>query len=177
MLFGSWLSLGRTLALGALFYFALLILLRVFGKRSMGKWNAFDWIVTVAMGSTLATCLLNKNVSLAEGVLAFVVLLALQFVVTWSSVRSHKIARFVKTRPRLLLRDGVMLHDAMRDERVTESEIFAALRAHGIANVNEAASVVLETNGNFSVLKSSATPSDSTLRDVRGFEESDRAAG
>lgn len=170
MLFNGWINLGRTLVLGATFYFALLILLRVFGKRSMGTWNAFDWIVTVAMGSTLATCLLSKDVSLTEGVLAFIVLLALQFIVTWTSVRSHKIARMVKTRPRLLLRDGAMLTDALRDERVTESEILAALRAHGIANVSEAAGVVLETNGNFSVLKKSSSPNDSTLRDVRGYE-------
>lgn len=168
MLFSDWHTLGRTLAMGVLCYIALLSFLRVFGKRSMSTWNAFDWIVTVAMGSTLATCLLSKDVTFAEGALAFAVLLTLQLVVTWSCVRSPTVSRLVKAEPALLVRDGELLRDAMRRERVTESEILAGLRACGVSKVQDVAAVVLETNGQFSVLQNDAAGTISTLQGVRG---------
>ncbi|MEZ6111860.1 MAG: hypothetical protein R3C99_12705 [Pirellulaceae bacterium] len=63
-------SLFRTLVMGVLAYVCLIILLRVSGKRTLSKMNAFDLIVTVALGSTLATVLLSKDVTLAQGSLA-----------------------------------------------------------------------------------------------------------
>ena len=70
MLFDSWAGLGRVLLVGTLAYVALVLLLRISGKRTLSKLNAFDLVVTVALGSTLATVLLSKTVALAEGVLA-----------------------------------------------------------------------------------------------------------
>ena len=70
MLFESWAGLGRVLIVGTLAYAALVLLLRISGKRTLTKLNAFDLIVTVALGSTLATVLLSSSVALAEGVVA-----------------------------------------------------------------------------------------------------------
>ena len=72
MFFSTWAALGRVLVIGPLAYVALVLLLRISGKRTLTKLNAFDLVVTVALGSTLATVLLSKSVSLAEGVLALV---------------------------------------------------------------------------------------------------------
>ncbi len=87
MLFDSWTGLGRVLLVGGLAYVCLVITLRVSGKRTLSKLNAFDLVVTVALGSTLATVLLSKDVALAEGVLALVLLVFLRFAMTWASVR------------------------------------------------------------------------------------------
>ena len=70
ILFDSWGALGRIILVGALAYFALVLILRASGKRTLSKLNAFDLVVTVALGSTLATVLLSKDVALAEGVVA-----------------------------------------------------------------------------------------------------------
>ena len=83
-----------------------LLLLRVSGKRTLTKMNAFDLVVTVALGSTLATVLLTKSVALAEGLTAFVLLIFLQFVLTWLSVRSRAVSRLVKSEPTLLVYQG-----------------------------------------------------------------------
>ena len=80
MWFDSWSELGRILVVTPLAYGALVAVLRLSGARTLSKLNAFDLVVTVALGSTLATVLLNSDVSLSEGVLALVVLVALQFV-------------------------------------------------------------------------------------------------
>lgn len=158
MFFGTWAALGRLLVIGPLAYAALVLLLRVSGKRTLTKLNAFDLVVTVALGSTLATVLLSKSVSLAEGVLALALLIALQFVITWTSVRSKRVQRFIKAEPTLLLRHGRFLDAAMRTQRVTREEVLATLRASGKAEPETIAAVILETDGSFSVLSDGPSP-------------------
>src|ERR687890_2739792 len=96
MLFQRWSDAGRVLAMSLLVYPALVLVLRISGKRTLAKVNAFDLVVTVALGSTLATILLSKDVSLAEGLVAFALLIALQFAITWSSVRFGPVREMVK---------------------------------------------------------------------------------
>ena len=84
----------------------MVLLLRVSGKRTLTKMNAFDLVVTVALGSMLATVLLTKSVALAEGLTAFVLLIFLQFVLTWLSVRSRAVSRLVKSELTLLVYQG-----------------------------------------------------------------------
>ena len=90
--------------------------------------NAFDFVVTVGLGSTLATVLLNKGVALADGVLAFSVLIGLQYLITWSSVRVRWVRQLVTGEPLMLLYRGEFLPKAMRQARVTEDEVRAAVR-------------------------------------------------
>jgi uncharacterized membrane protein YcaP (DUF421 family) len=147
---------------------ALVFLLRVSGKRTLSKWNAFDLVVTVAFGSTLATALLSKDTTLVQGVLAFGLLVGLQWSITWLSVRSVTVERWVKAQPRLLLFRGQLRQEALQQERVTESELRAALREQGITALEDVEAVVLETDGSFSVLKQRGS-SASALADVEGY--------
>ena len=80
--------LVRVLIIGILAYVALVIILRLSGKRTLSAMNAFAFIVTVALGSTLASVITSRDVSLAEGVLALGILVGLQYIVSRSSVRS-----------------------------------------------------------------------------------------
>lgn len=168
MIFQSWESVARTLASGLLAYLALVAILRISGKRTLSKWNAFDLIVTVALGSALATAILSRQTPLLEGVLAFGLLAGLQFAITWLSVRSRRIHRWVKSSPTLLLEDGGFLEENLRRERVTRSEVIAAIRGNGLAAVEDVAAVVLETDGSFSVIAEAPARERSALADVRG---------
>jgi uncharacterized membrane protein YcaP (DUF421 family) len=169
LLFNSWADIGRTVLVGVLAYLALVVLLRVSGKRTLSKMNAFDLVVTVALGSTLATILLSKDVALAEGIAAFLTLIGLQFVVAWLSVRSAAVSQLVKSEPTLLLYRGRMLHAALRRMRVTESEVSAAVRQQGIAALEAVEAVVLETDGRLTVTRASAGQGHSALADVAGY--------
>jgi len=166
-LFDDWRGLWRTLLVGVLAYIALVTLLRISGKRTLAKMNAFDFIVTVALGSTLATVLLSKDVALAEGVLAFMLLIALQFSVAWLSVRSPWVEALVKSEPTLLLYRGQFLRPAMKRERVSKAEIEAAVREQGVADPAAVAAVVLETDGTFSVIQ---TKDEITLTHMAGVQ-------
>lgn len=123
--------------MGVAAYAGLVVLLRASGKRTLTKMNAFDLIVTVALGSTLATVLLTKSVALADGLVAFTLLIALQFSITWLSVRSKTISRLVKSEPTLLVYQGQFLSAALRAERLTEDEVLAELRARGLAKFQQ----------------------------------------
>lgn len=92
MLFESWYGLLRVVVVAPLAYGGLVLILRVSGKRMLTKLNAFDLVVTVALGSTLATILLSKTVPLLEGLTAFVMLAAMQFVVAWA-VRAGEVVQ------------------------------------------------------------------------------------
>jgi uncharacterized membrane protein YcaP (DUF421 family) len=164
--FTSWTSILRTLIIGVTAYTGLILLLRISGKRTLTKMNAFDLVVTVALGSTLATVLLTKSVALADGLTAFALLILLQFVLTWLSVRSKAVSQLIKAEPALLVYQGEFLPDALKSERVTKAEVLAVLRAQGVPSVQEAAAVILETSGEMSVLRQTSPGHDSTLRDV-----------
>jgi len=149
--FDSWTGLLRVLVVGTSAYAALVLLLRVSGKRTLAKLNAFDFVITVALGSTLATVVLSSSVALVEGVTALALLVALQYVVAWASVRSPRVERLVKSEPTLLYRDG-FLEGAMRRQRVTADEVVQAARGQGHADLGSVAAVVLETDGSLSFL-------------------------
>lgn len=171
MFFDGWTGLLRVGVVGTLAYLALVLLLRGSGKRTLSKMNAFDFVVTVALGSTLATVLLSESVALLEGLAGFSLLVGLQFVITWLSVRSRRVRALVKAEPSLLYWEG-FLEAPMRRERVTREELLAAVREQGTASLDEVAAVVLETDGTFSVL--SAQTGDgarSSLANVKGYAE------
>ena len=156
MLVGSLFGLIRILVVGPLAYLLLIVVLRISGKRTLAKMNAFDFVVTVALGSTLATVLLSKDVPLAEGVLAFVILATLQFVIAWVAQRVPPIEKAIKSSPRVLLRDGQIDEAALLDERVTRDEVASAVRKSGQGDLGQIAVVVLETDGSISVIAAAA---------------------
>lgn len=169
--FKSWPELGRTVLIGALAYLTLVVLLRLSGKRTLSKLNAFDLIVTVAFGSTLASVMMSKNVALAEGVLAFALLIGLQFVITFASVHYKPFSKLVKADPRLVLFEGEFIETAMQNERLTRGEVCAAVRSSGAASLREVRAVVLETDGSLSVVKAKIATDDSALEGVKGWSE------
>jgi hypothetical protein len=88
MVFDIWASVGRVLATAAVVYTVLILALRISGKRTLAMLNAFDVVVTVALGSVLATVLTSGEVPWAEAVAAIAALVAAQFTVSWFSVCS-----------------------------------------------------------------------------------------
>lgn len=167
MWFDSWDGIVRVVLVGMAAYAALVVLLRNSGKRSLAKLNAFDLVVTVALGSSLATVLLSKDVAALEGLAAFLVLVGCQYALTWLSVRSRWVRSLLKSEPRVLLWRGEPLPEVLRAERVSLEELEAAVRSHGMSGLSEAGAVVLETDGSLNVVRQIGDDS-SALRSVKG---------
>lgn len=152
MLPDDWTGLGRVLVIGPAAYLAMVLLLRASGKRTLTKLNMFDFVVTVALGSTLASVILTKSIGLVQGVAAFAVLIGLQYAITWLAVRWPPFEGLVNAEPTLLLHNGVFLDRALKAQRVTRAEVQAALRAQGKGEAAGIKAVVLETDGTLTVV-------------------------
>ena len=165
--FAGWRSLARIIVVGVPAYLLSLALLHFAGKHSLAKTNAYGLVVTVALGSALASAVLTKEVTLADGVFAIGLLLGLQYLLSLLISRWSWAKGFFTQNPVLLVRDGRFLRETLKRERVTESEVLSAIRQHGTDSVEEVGAVVLETNGSFSVIRSVGR-SPSALKDVKG---------
>ena len=122
------------------------------GNRTLSKLNAFDLVVTVALGSVLASILLSEGVALAEGVVAFLLLIGVQWAVAELSVRSRWFANLVRSKPRLLFRDGEKLRGAVHAARITDDEIDTVMRTSGYTDPDAVSAIILEADGSFSVV-------------------------
>jgi uncharacterized membrane protein YcaP (DUF421 family) len=169
MFFDGWSGVGRVLIVAIVAYSALIFLLQVFGKRTLATMTAFDFVVTVAIGSILANILLSKDTVFVEGMIAFAVLLGMQYIMSSFSSRSRQFESFIKSGPRLLVYQGQFLTDAMQDERVTEADVLFAIRQRGSASIEDVEAVVLESNGSISVIAKTEGLSGSALENVANY--------
>ena len=164
----------ETIITGIIAYIAIILMLRISGKRTLAKWNSFDFVVTIALGSVFASILLSTKDAFGKGILSFALLVLFQYIITWISVRTSIIQKLIKSEPSLLLFRGKMQHDVMKKQRIAEGEVLAALRISGVSAVEDADAVILETDGSFSVIKNIDDSSTSALKDVREFDERTR---
>ena len=171
----SWGEVARVIFVSVAVYAFVIASHRLVGNRAASQMNNFDWIVTVAMGAITGSTILSQGVSLVEGLLAVATLLGLQYAVTRAAVRWPSFRRAVQVGPRLLYYEGVALKDAMKEERIMESEILRAARDAGNRSLSEVAAVVLEADGTLSVIPvpedgvGSAAPP--VLSDVHGLPD------
>lgn len=150
----GWGPLVRILVVGVPMYVTLVVFLRISGSRTLSTMNAFDFVVTVAIGSAFGRALTTKDVALAEAVLAFGLLVALQYAVTWIQVRWPAFGRVVTNPPSLLYFRGEVLDDPMRRQRVSEAELRTAVRKNDHGSLADVEAIVLESSGELSVIES-----------------------
>jgi uncharacterized membrane protein YcaP (DUF421 family) len=168
--FDGWISIARTVVVGIAMYVALIVMLRVSGSRTLTSMNAFDFIVTVAIGAVFGRALTAKAVALAEAVTAFVLLVSLQYTVTWIQYRWPLFQRVVTNPPALLYFRGEFLEDELRRQRVTKGELESAVRKNKFDSLEAVDAVVLESSGEISVVGSVEEGSAVDVTSETGFE-------
>lgn len=166
MFFSSSDSLFQIMVVGVLSYLALIVMLRISGNRTLSQMNSFDFIITIAMGSTFSSGMLQKSIALADTVGALALLIFMQFLATKASVKSKKVSRLLKSEPVLLFHKGKLLTESMRKARVVEDEIVAAMRSEGLNTLSQVDFVVLETNGKLSIIPIDSTDANSKTCEV-----------
>lgn len=169
MWFDSWSAVLRIVLVGAASYAALVLLLRLTGKRLLAKLNAFDLVVTVALGSVLATAVLSKDVRFVDAVAGMVLLVAAQWVVTRVTTWLPGGRWFVNAEPTLVVARGEVLADALARARLTRGEVLQAVRSSGQGGLQDVAAVVLEPDGTLSVVPRSAAGDERALAEVPGW--------
>lgn len=169
--FKDWVGITEVALCAVIAFMTLFILIRLSGKRTLAKMNAFDFIVTVTLGSTLSSMILAK-VTLAEGAVALIVIITLQYALAYLARTSNTMERIINCRTSLLYYEGEFIEKEKRREGITREEILAEIRSYRLDRMDDVRAVVLELNGEFSVIKkSSRAVRDSSLDDknLRGM--------
>lgn len=133
-------------------YLSLIILTRLAGLRSFSKMSGFDFAMTVAIGSVIASTVLTEDPPLLQAAAALAMLYGAQLLVAILRVRSKAVSRAVDNEPLLLMHGPEVLHHNLRRARVTEADLRAKLREANVLDPREIRAVVLETTGDVSVL-------------------------
>ncbi|WP_313468807.1 YetF domain-containing protein [Carnobacterium sp.] len=167
MLFSDWNTVFKILIVGSLAYVLLIIVLRIFGKRTLSKMNAFDFVVTIALGSILSSILTSRDVTLLDGTIAFTLLIFLQYIITKLTIHFQAADKVIKAEPVLLFYKGRFDFKTIEKERLSEEEVLQAVRSKGLATMDNVLAVVLETTGSISVIQNSSKyPENSTLKNI-----------
>ena len=152
LFFNNWNALFRIAIVGIVSYTVLILLLRAAGKRTLSRMSAYDMVVTMALGSILAKVLLTSDQSISEGVAAMVVLIALQYALSVAMRELPWLRRIVSAKPAILFYQGQFHDENMRRERVDREEVQAAIHAKGVADNSAVEAVILNQNGDLSVV-------------------------
>ncbi|PEN11323.1 hypothetical protein CRI94_16180 [Longibacter salinarum] len=149
-------------------YFVLLVLTRFTGLRSFSKMSSFDFAITVAIGSVVASTILAKSPSLLIGAVGLAVLYGIQYVVSTSRRMTETVERMVDNEPLLLMAGEEVISDHLDQARMTEDDLRSKLRMAGVTTPSEVLAVVFETTGDVSVLTTSDEVDPWIFEEVRG---------
>ncbi|MGO3181708.1 MAG: DUF421 domain-containing protein [Aequorivita sp.] len=150
-------------------YIATIIFTRIAGKRSFSKMSSFDFAMTVAIGSLIATTVLSKSVSLLQGIVGIAAVYVLQIFV--ATLRRFKIVqKLVDNKPLLLMDGEKILHQNLKKAHVTEADLRSKLREANVLELSQVKAVVFEATGDIAVLHTkdkSVIVEDWLLKDVQ----------
>ena len=144
----GWSIVLRTLIV----YVAVLLGLRVAGKREIGQMTPFDLVVILLIANAVQNAMVGPDTSVTGGLIAAAVLVAANFGVAQASERIRFFRRAVEGTPTLLIHNGQFVDAHLRKEGLDRDEVLMALREHGVADASEVKLAVLETDGSISIV-------------------------
>lgn len=154
-------------------YFAILISMRIMGKRQLGEMEISEFIVAALIADLAATPLQDIGIPLLNGLVPIIIMFCFEIIIAGLNMRSVKLRKLTYGRPELIIRDGRIIREAMRKNRFTLDELMQELRAQGLADTAQVEYAVLETNGQLSIiLKSGDQPATASQMGVDGDDVS-----
>lgn len=138
-------------------YVALLVLIRLSGKRTVGEFTPFDLVLMILLGNAMQNAMVGPDTSVLGGLVVVATLLLLNAGIAMVSARSRKFERLVEGTPVVLVRNGRIFESALKAENVAPAALDESLRKAGCKNVAEVELAVLETDGQITVIARSQT--------------------
>jgi uncharacterized membrane protein YcaP (DUF421 family) len=141
------------LARCAIVYVVVLAGIRISGKREIGQMTPFDLVLILLIANAVQNAMVGNDNSLLGGLIAGAALLALNFTVGRAAGRWLGLGRLLKGHAAVLINRGIVLEAHLKQEGIAQDELMAALREHGVGNLDDVRLAVLEVDGSISVLK------------------------
>lgn len=165
----GWEDAWLTIVTATVIYGSMVLLSRVFGQRQFSTSSSYDMAFIFALGSLVGRVILVR-VSLAGAVLGLVTIFSLHWATGWLHHNVAVVHRAIQNRPILVVAYGEVLEDNLRRAKTSMIEIHAQLRLEGLASLDEARAVVLERNGEFSVISGDHSLDTAVFQEVIGSE-------
>lgn len=156
----------RIVIVGFTAYIAIVLILRISGKRTLASMSAFDFVIAVAVGAVFGRTLTTKDLSISEALTAFILLAVLQFIFAYLEGKSKIFKKIFNTTPTLLYYNGEFIQKNLHKERLDESKIIGAARKKGFGSMDDVAAVILEIDATLSVIGKSREGKSSTLKEL-----------
>jgi|SRR6185436_10914150 len=142
----------------ATIYLALLVGLRLTGKRQVGQLTPFDLLLLLLLANSVQNAMVGPDTTVYGGLIAAATLFVANAIVARVTHGSKAVTRLVEGTPTFLIRHGKILEENLASEGVTDADLLRALREHGVEEVAQVRSAVLEVDGTVSVLKEDEVP-------------------
>jgi uncharacterized membrane protein YcaP (DUF421 family) len=136
----------------AIVYVALLMGLRLMGKREIGQMTVFDLVVVLLLANAVQNAMVGPDTSVQGGLVAAFVLLGANRAVAATGLHSVTWGRLIEGNPTVLIQEGRILDAAVRKEHLERAQVEMAMREHGVASIADVQLAVLETDGSISVV-------------------------
>ena len=133
-------------------YLILIIGLRLTGKRQIGELEPIELVLTLLLSDLASVPMQDFGIPLLNGLVPILTLLSLSTLFSYFSLRSVRFRSLVCGEPAVIIRDGKLLQQVMRHNRLTLDELLEELRGQGICDIDEVKYAILETSGQLSVL-------------------------
>src|SRR4051812_30071139 len=155
LFFSSWSNVGIVILRVVVAYGVIVAVFRIVGEQALAKMRAYDLIVSITLGGLVATIPFLDRFALLDGIAAIIVFVTLQELLRLAQARSTKLHDLVVEEPRVVVWNGKLLEDRMKDWNLRRGEVLAAIRRHGVSAIEEIQAVVLENDGEWSVIERS----------------------
>ena len=159
----GWSPIWHTLLVGTAGYLTLVILLRGTGPRTMAKMTPLDFVIAVTLGSAFGRVVTASNVSLAQAVVALVLLVSVQWALASIRAKWPFMRRLLDTPPVLLYYDGDFQSKALHKHRLTEADVHSAVRQAGHGSLADVQVVILHQDGSLGVIAEGSMGDGSSL--------------
>ena len=136
----------------AIVYTAVLIGLRLMGKRELGQMTVFDLVVVLLLANAVQNAMVGADTSVQGGLVAAFVLLVINRALAATRLHSGVWGRLIEGSPTVLVQEGQILDAAVRKEGLERTQVEMAMREHGVANVEDVRLAVMETDGSISIV-------------------------
>lgn len=148
-------------------YLVLLVGMRLAGKRDLGEFSTFDFVLTLLLASAVETSIQAGDESVLGGILAFALLLIFNKVFSWINFHFPRLRPVLEGTAIELVRDGEFVHENLRRELISQDEVRMMAKQHDIDRVEDVESFVLEVDGTASIQRKGDTPELAAIKEIR----------
>jgi uncharacterized membrane protein YcaP (DUF421 family) len=133
-------------------YLAVLVGLRLFGKREVGQFTLIDLVLILLLANAVQPAMTGPDTSLTGGLVIIVTLIVVNRAIAFARARLPFVERLVESQPTRLAQDGAWIPGALEREELSADDVMMALREHGLSDISEVKLAVLEADGMISVV-------------------------